>query len=94
MTNDIAVTTVPLMTSTTAAVDGGLPERVRMAKLPPPTMRRAVRLRARASLRDVASELAVSPMTVLRWEQGLSEPRLAHAIAYRRLLDALSEAAS
>jgi transcriptional regulator with XRE-family HTH domain len=55
--------------------------------------RRSIRKAARASLRDVADELGVSPMTVLRWEQGKSEPRTRHAIAYRELLDQLRELA-
>jgi DNA-binding XRE family transcriptional regulator len=56
--------------------------------------RREIRCSASASLRDLADELGVSPMTVLRWEQGKTKPRLAHAIAYRRLLDQLAEAAA
>lgn len=82
------------MRSTTAVADGDLVSRVRAGQLPPPFMRRSVRRRARASLRDFGNELGVSPMTVLRWEQGTTEPRLVHAIAYRALLDALSEASS
>lgn len=82
------------MTSTVAVVDGRLVDRVGMAKLPPPSARRSIRKRARASLRDMAQELGVSPMTVLRWEQGESEPWLSHAVAYRQLLDALSEAST
>jgi hypothetical protein len=31
-------------------------------------------------------------MSVLRWEQGTSTPRLAHAAAYRQLLDELEAA--
>lgn len=40
----------------------------------------------------MALVLKVSPMTVLRWEHGTTEPRLENAIAYRQLLDALHEA--
>jgi DNA-binding transcriptional regulator YiaG len=82
------------MRSTNAVVDGSLVERVRASQLPSPSVRRSIRLSARVSLRDVAAELSVSPMTVLRWEQGKSEPRLVHAVAYRQLLDALREAAA
>jgi DNA-binding transcriptional regulator YiaG len=62
------------------------------ANLPLLRFRRRIRTAARASLRDVARELGVTPMTVARWETG-SEPRLSHAIAYRRLLDQLREIA-
>ncbi len=82
------------MRSTAAVTDGSLVSRVKAGQLPPPSIRRSIRRRARASLRDFGLELGVSPMTVLRWEQGSTEPRLAHAIAYRKLLDALSEASS
>jgi DNA-binding XRE family transcriptional regulator len=81
------------MTSTAAAVDGNdLVSRVRAAQLPSVAVRRRIRRRANASLRDMGLSLGVSPMTVLRWEQGTSEPRLENAIAYRRLLDAPDEA--
>ncbi len=81
------------MTSTAAVVDGeDLVSRVRAAQLPSVAVRRSIRRRANASLRDMGLTLGVSPMTVLRWEHGTSEPRLENAIAYRRLLDALDEA--
>lgn len=70
-----------------------LVDKVKAAQLPPPSARRRIRQRARASLAELASELKVTPVTVLRWEQGTCEPRREHAIAYRGLLDALSEAA-
>jgi len=69
-----------------------LVERVRRAQLPPPHIRRAIRVKARATLRGLGAELGVTPMTVWRWESGATVPRLDHAIAYRELLDALSEA--
>ncbi|MEU9833275.1 helix-turn-helix transcriptional regulator [Streptosporangium sp. NPDC048047] len=68
--------------------------RVRAAQLPPPRVRRRIRRASKASLRDFADHLGVSAMTVLRWEQGKAEPRLSHAIAYRRLLDEIREATS
>jgi DNA-binding XRE family transcriptional regulator len=77
-----------------AHIPSALAERVKAAQLPPVAARREIRCTARATLRDLADELGVSPMTVLRWEQGRTVPRLAHAIAYRRLLDQLAEATS
>lgn len=69
-----------------------LVERVRASRLPPPAERSRIRRTARATLRDIATELAVSPATVWRWEQGVAEPRLDHAIAYRQLLDQIQAA--
>lgn len=77
-----------------AAVAHGLADRVRASQLPPPLERVKIRQESGASLRDLAEELGVSPMTVLRWEQGRSKPRMRRAIAYRRLLDELKEAAA
>ncbi len=62
------------------------------AQLPAPAQRRAIRIGAGATLRDVAGELRVTPMTILRWERGDADPRRPHATAYRRLLDALRAA--
>lgn len=80
------------MKSALAAAYPRLTDRVRAAQLPPPAERRAIRQAARTSLSDVAAELGVSPMSVLRWERGESAPRLDHAIAYRRILDGLRDA--
>lgn len=77
-----------------AAVTHGLVDRVRASQLPPPSERARIRQSSGASLRDFADELGVSPMTVLRWEQGKSRPRMRRAIAYRRLLDAVKEVAA
>jgi DNA-binding transcriptional regulator YiaG len=63
---------------------------LRASRLPPSGRRRRIRQEAGASLRDIARALGVSPMTVLRWEEGV-QPKRAHAIAYRQLLDALEE---
>ena len=76
----------------------GLPEEVAAAQLPSPRLRRSIRLRAGASLRDMSAEMGrrgvpVSAMAILRWERGTSEPKREHAIAYRRLLDDLQAAA-
>jgi DNA-binding XRE family transcriptional regulator len=72
----------------------GLAERVRKAQLPSVEIRKSIRHSSGVTLRDLADELGVSPMTVLRWEQGKVQPRLDHAIAYRKLLDQLAEATS
>jgi len=69
-----------------------LPERLRLGQLPPPALRR--QMRGTATLREMGRELGVSAMTVHRWETGAMMPRLDHAVAYRRLLDALADAAS
>lgn len=81
----------PYVTAITR-IPSTLPDRVRAAQLPPAEVRRGIRCTAKATLRDFAEELGVSPMTVLRWEQGKVEPRMEHAIAYRRLLDQVREA--
>lgn len=91
MTGYSCVTNLRGMPSSAAATDAGLVERVRQSRLPRPQARRRIRLAARVTLRDIAQELQVSPMTVLRWEQGTSEPRLHHATRYRELLDALEQ---
>jgi DNA-binding transcriptional regulator YiaG len=80
------------MRSATAVADGTLAGRLAASRLPTPPIRRSIRTASGASLRAVARELGVTPMTVARWETG-SEPRLEHAIAYRRLLDQLREIA-
>jgi DNA-binding transcriptional regulator YiaG len=67
-----------------------LVEKVRAAQLPPPAVRRRIRCDAGVTLAEMAAELNVTPVTVLRWEQG-TEPRRDRAIAYRGLLDALRE---
>jgi hypothetical protein len=66
-------------------------------QLPPPQRRRRIRLDANASLRDSAALMArlgrpVAPETVRQWERGV-QPRRAHAVAYRHLLDAMAKAA-
>ncbi len=69
--------------------DVALVDDLQAAKLPAPAQRRGIRIGAGATLRDIAEELRVTPMTILRWERGDADPRRAHAIAYRRLLDML-----
>jgi DNA-binding XRE family transcriptional regulator len=65
---------------------------VSAAKLPPPAERARIRRESGATLRDVAAELGVSPMTVARWEAGTVHPRLDQAAAYARLLAAIASA--
>jgi transcriptional regulator with XRE-family HTH domain len=67
-------------------------ERVAAARLPAGPIRRSIRLAARVTLREMADELGVTPMTVLRWEQGV-EPHRERAIRYREVLDQLREIA-
>jgi DNA-binding transcriptional regulator YiaG len=70
-----------------------LAEQVRAAaQLPSPADRRRIRNQAKVSLAEMAAELKVTPVTVLRWEQGAFEPRRDRAIAYRDLLEALQDA--
>lgn len=76
-----------------------LVEQVRAAQLPPPATRRSIRKAAGVTLDEIAQEIgeltgdpAVSAVSVLRWEQGKTEPQRDRAIAYRRLLDDLQRA--
>lgn len=69
-----------------------LPQRVRAAKLPPPGERARIRAEAHLSLRDLAAELSVTPMTLSRWEAGTVHPRLDQAAAYARLLTDIAAA--
>lgn len=71
-----------------------LPQRVSAAKLPPPEERARIRREAGASLRDFATELGVSSMTVGRWESGQIRPHLDQAAAYARLLAAVDAASN
>lgn len=68
-----------------------LAARVAAGRLPTAPVRKSIRLSAGVTLRELADELGVSPMTVHRWEGGV-EPRRDTAIRYRELLDALREA--
>ncbi len=67
----------------------GLVDQLAASQLPSPARRRSIRMDAKASLRDVADELGVTPTTVMRWERGNAEPRRSRAVAYRDLLAAL-----
>jgi DNA-binding transcriptional regulator YiaG len=83
---------IPDPTTRDEVVD--LIDRLRANRLPPPAERRAIRLRAHASLDDVAKALGVEKMTVSRWERGIARPWPQHRAAYICLLQALSEIAS
>jgi transcriptional regulator with XRE-family HTH domain len=63
-----------------------LTESLRAAQLPPPAQRRAIRLRAGATLTDVGDELGVSAVAVSRWESGTRSPRRDLAQRYAVLL--------
>ena len=63
------------------------------SRLPSGRQRRAPREGARASLRDVAGALGVSPQTVHDWESGTQPRNRDLAIAYAELLEALDGAA-
>lgn len=80
-----------MSTEAVAEPFSALVERVRASRLPRPAERRRIRQAARLTYRDMASVLGVDPMTVLRWERGVT-PRPEHAVYYRRLLDALETA--
>lgn len=68
--------------------------KMRAAQLPRPTDRRRIRKQAGLSQAQMATALDVDPMTISRWERGVTKPRLEQAIAYRELLEQLEEVAS
>ncbi len=76
----------------TAAAPADLIARVRDSHLPTPVQRRRIRTAAGVTLREMATALDVTPMTVLRWERGEVRPAHRHAAAYRSLLDGLRAA--
>jgi transcriptional regulator with XRE-family HTH domain len=68
-------------------------EQVRSRRqLPPPSERRAIRLQAGLSLRDIGDALGVSHVAVSRWEGGAT-PRETRA-AYAQLLEELQRIAA
>jgi transcriptional regulator with XRE-family HTH domain len=72
------------------SLDGLLLE-VRLARsLPPPAMRRALRLRAGLTQQDVAYLLGVARVSVTRWESGEREPRRSEGARYAVLLGWIS----
>lgn len=71
----------------------GLVERARSARrLPSPAAAKAIRIDAAVSQAELAAELGVHRMTVLRWEDGSRRPRGQLLMAYVALLDQLREA--
>lgn len=58
-------------------------------KLPAPSVRRALRMRAGLSLARVGNALGVSDQAVAYWEAGIRRPRPANLVAYAELLQAL-----
>lgn len=73
------------MDPSTTAVDLARIERMR-------TSGEAERIRVTAgvSARQVAKSLRVAPITVLRWENGLSRPRPEAALVWLRVLDQIA----
>lgn len=59
--------------------------------LPPPELRRALRISAHASLADVAAAVGVTRAAVSFWELGINEPSAAHAEAYAQVLEVFRE---
>lgn len=60
-------------------------------QLPPPQMRRAIRVSAGVSLAKVAQTVGVSPQAVHMWERGEREPSGQNLPRYIAVLGALSE---
>ena len=65
--------------------------RERLALLPTPNRRRAIRVEAELALEDIAEAIGVSRSAVSRWERGLRRPSRKHRSAYAQLLDGLEE---
>lgn len=72
-----------------------LVEDIRSRQLPPRARRRQIREAADATISEVAAACKVSYFSVWAWEKpdGAIEPRTAHRIVYRKVLDALEELA-
>ena len=59
--------------------------------LPPPQVRKAIRMASGASVASVAAACGVYEMTVIRWERGERTPRGAHLERYVDVLRLLQE---
>jgi DNA-binding transcriptional regulator YiaG len=59
-----------------------------LRRLPEPDERRTIRLAAKLTLRDIATEVGATPQAVALWEQGTT-PSPAYLPAYVKLLDSL-----
>lgn len=71
----------------------GLLERARSAhRLPEPLVAKEIRVAAAISQAEMAAELGVHRMTVVRWEDGSRRPRGDLLVAYVALLDQLKAA--
>jgi DNA-binding transcriptional regulator YiaG len=66
-------------------------DEIQERRLPPVAVRRAIRLAARVSQARMARELGVHRITIVRWENGASEPRGEHRKIYARLLADLQQ---
>ena len=62
----------------------------RARMLPPPSVRRLLRVRAGISVRQLAGAIGVSPAAVSRWETGLRRPRGATLETYSAALERLA----
>jgi transcriptional regulator with XRE-family HTH domain len=63
--------------------------RARRSPLPPPAVRRAIRVTAGVSQRDLAAALGVRSATICRYETGSRTPRAELRVRYARALAAL-----
>lgn len=68
-----------------------LVEELRAARLPAPTVARAIREAAGVPQTRMAEELSVHRLTVARWESGERHPRGTNRIAYAQLLSELQK---
>ena len=67
-----------------------LEQKVRARRsLPPPEVRRALRVGAGLSQQDIATEVHVHRETVSRWERGERAPQGQHLVAYLEVLSDL-----
>jgi transcriptional regulator with XRE-family HTH domain len=66
---------------------------VRGRRLPPPSVRRMLRLQLGLTQREVAGALGVDRVSVARYESGVRTPRGATRDAYMELLNRLAEEA-